>query len=167
MIVRLLIAVFFQITLPVKMESVRRRLVLDFFVAHFIAIARTSERFEAIKQAIIYLEQAHRLCLLLLDEPGADIIANEYLDVIRDKLSDCQRKLINQVGINLPPRRESYVDRAAQKNVRKTRSKPRHNLDVPVGIKSTSAFAFVDVHVENSNDHKRANDVLPGEESKL
>lgn len=153
------------------METERRRLVLEFFIPHFIAMARSSERFEAIRQAVIYLEQAQRLCTLLLEEPGGDITASEYLDVVRDKLNDCQRKLVNQGGFKLPPRRESNLERAPQKNYRRQRPKFENivSQDSPTDNPGISAFTFVDVHVENSSnhDHMKLNDVLVGEESKL
>ncbi|XP_049867138.1 uncharacterized protein LOC126367593 [Pectinophora gossypiella] len=141
-----------KVFLPAKLDTERRRLVLDFFITHFIAMARTSERFEAIKQAIIYLEQAQRLCVLLMDDPGGDITANEYLDIIREKLADCQRKLVNQGGFKLPPRRESQVDRPIQKPIRKMRPKYQHivSQDSPTDTTGAPAFTFVDVHIENS-----------------
>lgn len=151
------------------MEPVRRRLVLEFFIPHFIAMARSSERFEAIRQAIIYLEQAQRLCTLLLEEPGADTTAHEFMEVVRDKLSDCQRKLVQQGGFKLPPRRESHLERSAQKIMRKQRPKFENilSLDSPTENHGMSAFTLVDVHVENSNEHMKLNDTMPGEESKL
>ncbi|XP_053625762.1 uncharacterized protein LOC128683825 [Plodia interpunctella] len=135
--------------LPAKMDVERRRLVLELFIPHFIAMARSSEKFEAIGQAIIYLEQAHRLCLLLIDEPAGDITANEYLEVIRDKLADCQRKLAKQGGYKLPPRAESNSERPMRKVVRKNR--PRFDSTAsnsPSDIPGISPFTFADVHVE-------------------
>ncbi|XP_075969534.1 uncharacterized protein LOC142972362 [Anticarsia gemmatalis] len=154
-----------NIILPSKMEPVRRRLVLEFFIPHFIAMARSSERFEAIRQAVIYLEQAQRLCLLLLDEPGADITANEFLDVVRDKLADCQRKLVQQGGFKLPPRRESKLERLS----RPSRLKFRHivNHDSPTENHGIAPFTFVDVHIDNSTEQRTLSDTIPGEESKL
>lgn len=143
------------------MEPERRRLVLEFFISHFIAMARSSERFEAIKQAVIYLEQTQRLCTLLLEEPGGDSTANDYLDVVRDKLADCQRKLVNQGGFKLP-RRESQVDRAAMRPFRKLRPKYENIVShSPTDNPGVSAFTFVDVHIDNSRDD------VNGEESKL
>lgn len=156
--------------LPAKMETVRRRLVLEFFIPHFIAMARSSEKFEAIRQAIIYLEQAQRLCILLLDEPGAESNANGYLDVVRDKLSDCQRKLVQQGGYKLPPRLEN-PERPALKIIRKPRQRFENimNQDSPIDNQSIPAFTFVDVHAENSNyiNGKLNNNMLASQESKL
>lgn len=148
-----LVYVLFQIILPKKMEPERRRLVLEFFIPHFIAMARSSEKFEAIKQAVIYLEQAHRLCLLLLEEPSGETSAKEYLDVIRDKLNDCQRKLVNQGGFKLPPRRESSVNRMQQLPIRKQRPKYKNIIsqDSPTAEAGISAFTFVDVHIDSDN----------------
>lgn len=152
------------------MEAERRRLVLEFFIPHFIAMARSSEKFDAIRQAVIYLEQAQRLCTLLLEEPAGETTGNEYLDVIRDKLADCQRKLVTQGGFKLPPRRESYLDRSVHNAVRRQRPKFEHivNQDSPTPTENhgISAFTFVDVHVENSVNQMKLSDAV-GEESKL
>lgn len=153
------------------MEAERRRLVLEFFIPHFIAMARSSEKFDATKQAVIYLEQAQRLCILLLEEPSGETTGNEYLDVIRDKLADCQRKLVTLGGFKLPPRKESYVDRSAQQTViRRQRPKFEHIVNqespTPSELHGISAFTFVDVHIENSVNQMKLSDVV-GEESKL
>lgn len=132
------------------MDVDRRRLVLEFFIPHFIAMARSSEKFEAIKQAIIYLEQAQRLSTLLKEEPTGEFTANEYLDVIRDKLADCQRKLVTQGGYKLPLRREGS-ERSVQRPIRKRNSRYDSNIsDSPSESVGFSAFTFVDVHAENS-----------------
>lgn len=153
------------------MQAERRRLVLEFFIPHFIAMARSSEKFEVIKQAVIYLEQAHRLCRLLLEEPAGDVTAKEYLDVIRDKLTDCQRKLAKQVAYKLPPRMESYSDRSGNSHfIRKHRPKYEHiiNQDSPSEGPGIAPFTFVDVHVEDSNkEAKKLTVAVDPEESKL
>ncbi|CAG4981208.1 unnamed protein product [Parnassius apollo] len=162
-----------NIVLSAKMQPERRRLVLEFFIPHFIAMARSSEKFEAIKQAVIYLEQAHRLCRLLLEEPAGDVTANEYLDVIRDKLTDCQRKLAKQVGYKLPPRMESYSEHSVHSNmIRKHRPKYEHiiNQDSPSDSPGIAPFTFVDVHVERTNKNKEVRKLtvaMDPEESKL
>lgn len=159
-----------QKILPVKMEAERRRLVLEFFIPHFIAMARSSEKFDAIKQAVIYLEQAHRLCTLLLEEPAGETNGNEYLTVIRDKLADCQRKLVTQGGFKLPPRKESYLDRTHHNAIRRQRPKIEHivsqNSPSPSELHGMSAFTFVDVHSENTVNQMKLSDAF-GEESKL
>lgn len=152
------------------MEVERRRMVLEFFISHFIAMARSSEKFQAIKQAVIYLEQAQRLCILLKDEPGNDIMSNEFQDIIQDKLVDCQRKLVNQSGFKLPPR-ESQIERSPMKPIKKVR--PRYQQivaqtsDSPTDHTGISAFTFVDVHVENSNGSSKIRFDEMAEESKL
>ncbi|KAJ8725616.1 hypothetical protein PYW08_003799 [Mythimna loreyi] len=108
-------------------------------------MARSSEKFEAIRQALIYQEQAQRLCKLLLEEPGGDMTANEYLDVVHEKLIDCQRKLANQGGLKLPTRKESKLDRTQQKPPRKQRPKFEEITDSPPENPGISAFTFIDV----------------------
>lgn len=152
------------------MEIDRRVLVLKFFISHFIAMARSSEKFEAIKQAVIYLEQAHRLCILLREQPGYHDNASEFLDVIQDKLADCNRKLVNQSGYNLP-RRESQIERSAVKPISKVR--PRYQQTVtqvsesPTEQAGISVFTFVDVHAENLGESSKIRFDDSAEESKL
>lgn len=152
------------------METERRPLVFEFFISHFIAMARSSEKFEAIKQAVIYLEQAQRLCILLKEEPGHDDNANQFMDVIQDKLADCQRKLVNQSGFKLPPR-ESQIERSVVKPIKKVR--PRYQQivaqasDSPTENAGISVFSFVDVHAENLNASSKIRFDEVAEESKL
>lgn len=154
-----------QYTIPRKMDPIRRRLVLEFFIPHFIAMARSSEKFEAIRQALIYLEHAQRLCILLSEEPGSDSTAKEYLRVIREKLVDCQRKLVQQSY--LPQRPEINRNRKPQRH-RKQRPKFEDIPDSSADSPGIPAFTFVDVHVENSTyDHMKLNVFTNGEESKL
>ncbi|CAH0701839.1 unnamed protein product [Spodoptera exigua] len=154
-----------QYTIPLKMDQIRRRLVLEFFIPHFIAMARSSEKFEAIRQALIYLEQAQRLSILLSEETGGDFTAKEYLKIIKEKLIDCQRKLVQQ----------SFLPQRSDIN-RKRKPQPRHKQrpkfediqDSPVESPGIPAFTFVDVHTENSmRDHMKLNEFVNGEESKL
>ncbi|KAM3963470.1 uncharacterized protein ACR2FA_002406 [Aphomia sociella] len=159
-----------KVVLPVKLEPERRRLVLEFFIPHFIAMSRSSEKFEAIGQAIIYLEQAQRLCLLLLDEPAGDITANAYMDVIRDKLADCQRKLANQGGYKLTVRRESNVDRPLKKAIHKRRPKfdNINGSNSPTDASGFAPFNFAEVHEEpTSSNYIKLKDMAIDEESKL
>ncbi|XP_022819424.1 uncharacterized protein LOC111351635 [Spodoptera litura] len=154
-----------QYTIPQNMDPIRRRLVLEFFIPHFIAMARSSEKFEAIRQALIYLEHAQRLCILLSEEPGSDSTAKEYLRVIREKLVDCQRKLVQQSY--LPQKPEINRNRKPQRH-RKQRPKFEDIPDSSADSPGIPAFTFVDVHVENSTyDHMKLNVFTNGEESKL
>ncbi|XP_063378074.1 uncharacterized protein LOC134665156 [Cydia fagiglandana] len=158
--------------LPKKMETERRRLVFEFFIPHFIAMARSSETFGDIRQALIYLEQAQRLCMLLMEEPAGEITANGYLDVIRDKLTDCQRKLVNQVGYRLTPRSEKQVNRKANSHVHPIR-KPRHrfehiiNQDSPTDSAGIPAFTFADIEYTGKSSALNLTETYDDEESKL
>lgn len=136
----------------------RRRLVLEFFIPHFIAMARSSEKFDALRQAIIYLEQAQRLSYLLREEPGGDIAAREYLDVIRDKLADCQRKIVNQGGYKLPLREKSFLDKNSPHAnfIRKQRPRYEHimNQDSPTDVSHIAPLTFAEVHVEHTSNQE-------------
>lgn len=142
------------------MEPERRRLVIEFFIPHFIAMARSSEKFDALRQAIIYLEQAQRLGYLLREEPGGDITAREYLDIIRDKLADCQRKIVSQGGYKMPLREKSFLEKKSPHAnlIRKQRPRYEHivNQNSPTDGTSIAPLTFVDVHVENlSNQNSK------------
>ncbi|CAK1552079.1 unnamed protein product [Leptosia nina] len=160
-----------NIILPTKMDTDRRRIVLEFFISHFIAMARSSEKFDAIRQAVIYLEQAKRLCILLKEEPAGEASAQDYVHIIRDKLGDCQRKLANQVGYKVSMREQ---ERSVHANmIRKHRPRYEHIInsqDSPTENSGIAPFTFVDVHVDNNNS-KRSESTkfvdIDGEESKL
>ncbi|XP_050664292.1 uncharacterized protein LOC126964972 [Leptidea sinapis] len=161
-----------NIIIPTKMETERRRLVLELFIPHFIAMARSSEKFGTIRQAVIYLEQAKRLCILLSEEPAGDVTAHEYLDVIRDKLADCQRMLAKQVGYKVSVRDKLSHDRITDSNViRKHRPKYEHIMsqDSPTESIGIAPFTFVDVHSDNTkkSNVKSYFDIVETEESKL
>ncbi|XP_026495059.2 uncharacterized protein LOC113399952 [Vanessa tameamea] len=161
-----------NIILPTKMDAERRRLVLEFFIPHFIAMARSSEKFDSLRQAVIYLEQAQRLSYLLREEPG-DSTAYEYLDVITDKLADCRRKLVNQGGYKLPPREKSNLQHSASNSNLMRKHRPRYehiiNQDSSSDACSIHPFTFADVHVENViiQETKKYLDINGNEESKL
>ncbi|XP_041977539.1 uncharacterized protein LOC121731918 [Aricia agestis] len=145
-----------NIILPTKMEAERRRLVLEFFILHFIAMARSSEKFEALRQAVIYLEQAQRLCVLLKEEPAGDMTARDYIDIIRDKLADCQRKLVNEGGYKLQNREKKYTDVNIQtKAMRKHRPRYEHiiNQDSPTDTSGIGPFTFADVHNDQAGSY--------------
>lgn len=152
------------------MDSERRRLVFEFFISRFIAMARSSEKFDAIRQAVIYLEQARRLAVLLREEPAGETSAYEYDHIIRDKLADCQRKLANQVGYKVSVREN---DRSVHANVmRKQRPRFEHiinNQDSPTDQSPTPPFTFVDIHVEQAKfrDKTPFAEIDAPEESKL
>lgn len=64
-------------------------------------MARSSEKFGSINQAMIYLEQARRLCLLLQGELGGDN-ADEFMYIISEMLTDYRPKLATQEKLKLP-----------------------------------------------------------------
>lgn len=159
--------------MPKKLEPERRRLVLEFFIPHFIAMARSSEKFDSLRQAVIYLEQAQRLCYLLKEEPAGDVVAYEYLEVIRDLLADCRRKLVNQGGYKLPLREKTNLKHSVSNTNKIRKHRPRYehivNQDATSDAGSIQPLAFVEVHVENVSNQeiKKVLDINDLEESKL
>ncbi|OWR52954.1 hypothetical protein KGM_205074 [Danaus plexippus plexippus] len=161
-----------NIILPSKLPFERRRLVLEFFIPHFIAMARSSEKFEALRQAVIYLEQAQRLCYLLMEEASGELSAKEFLDIIRDKLSDCQQKLVNQEGYKFSIVEKNNAERKmASDIIRKRRPRCEHilNLASPMEGSSNTPVTFAEVHEQHKSrrDIKTYIDYDGSEESKL
>ncbi|CAH2086525.1 unnamed protein product [Euphydryas editha] len=160
-----------NIILPLKMEPERRRLVLEFFIPHFIAMARSSEKYDSLRQAVIYLEQAQRLSYLLREEPAGDIAAYEYLEVIRDKLADCRRKLVNQGGYKLPLREKTNIKHSVSNTnlMRKHRPRYEHIVNQDASDAGSLPLSFAEVHVEHTSkqETKKILDINGVEESKL
>ncbi|GBP10935.1 hypothetical protein EVAR_5499_1 [Eumeta japonica] len=157
-----------NIILPKKLETEKRRLILEFFIPHFIAMARYSDKFEATKQAIIYAEQAQRLCMLLLEEPAGEMAANDFLDIIRERLAEYQRKLVHHGGYKLLSKRESrrisgIQPRTPSQPIRRQRPRSLNNIiaqDSPTDASSAPAFTFADVHAASpGSSRNRANSV--------
>lgn len=63
------------------MEQLRRVIVYELFINHYLAMARESTPFKAFNQALIYLKQATRLSTLLADDDRVEQASN-YTNVI-------------------------------------------------------------------------------------
>ncbi|GBP10938.1 hypothetical protein EVAR_5501_1 [Eumeta japonica] len=133
------------IILPKKMESVRRRLVLEHFIPHFIEMARCSEKFEVTNQALIYLEHAQRLCKLLLLEPAGEIAAREHMDTIQEMIATLQRKLVHRSGYNLLTKPKAKAP--PHLLTRQGSTNHTNGQDSSRDADSAAAFTFVQVDV--------------------
>lgn len=92
------------------MEQLRRVLLYEFFIQHFIGMAKMSYRFHATNQSMVYLKQALRLCSLLQEDGHScdmyvDQIDAIHCDVLAERNRDTQWS-----RPQLPTRRESTVD---------------------------------------------------------
>lgn len=63
------------------MEQLRRVIVYELFINHYLSMAREATPFKAFNQALIYLKQASRLCSLLADDDRVEQASN-YANVI-------------------------------------------------------------------------------------
>lgn len=89
--------------------QLRRVLLYEFFISHFVEMAKKSFRYVALNQSLIYLKQASRLCSLLQEDGGhsCDTYVAEIDTIHRDVLTERNRD--NQARPQLP-RRESSME---------------------------------------------------------
>nr|CAD7569796.1 unnamed protein product [Timema californicum] len=64
-------------------DPLRRKLLLEMFIPHFIEMAKKSNQFRAAKQAQMYLQHASRLATLLGEDAGEEIASKKYLKTIK------------------------------------------------------------------------------------
>lgn len=143
--------------------------MLEFFIPHFMAMSRMSERFDAMKQAVIYLEQAERLCMLLQEESCGEASAIDYLEAISEKLHECRQKLINQSRIRLRRQKEKQQDAEQVRGFQKQRPKYIQMISSESSMEASgiSHFTQVDVHHVKLNQDLALGYDMESEESKL
>ena len=93
----------------------RRKLVYDIFVEHFIEMAKTSQQFLAFHQGLIYLKQSERICLLLKDDMYEDLAESTLKMIwpIKQKLLDRIQEIAK--GPELPLRITSIEEDKLEK----------------------------------------------------
>lgn len=89
------------------LTDLRRSLVLDLFISHFIEIAVKCMYYDATKRAIAYLEQAKRLTKLLADDVYRTEEANNYLERISKEEKIAKSIVLSKGGPDLPKPPES------------------------------------------------------------
>lgn len=76
------------------MEQIRRVLLYETFIAHYIEMAKALLKFQSWNQILIYLKQASRLCDLLIED-GRESEAQNYMSKIdtihRDVMTERNR----------------------------------------------------------------------------
>lgn len=128
-------------------------------------MARSSEKFDSINQAMIYMEQAQRLCLLLLDEPGGDATADEYLEIIREKLADYQRKILHQIKYKLSSRQENTIRSVRGSMKQRPKTKRVISQDSSSDDSGIAPITIADIHVEQGIYSKIENHGAPSSSS--
>lgn len=92
------------------MEKIRRVIIYELFIDHFIEQAASASTFKSFNQALIYLKQASRLCSLLNDDGHPDKAEN-----LLDQIEQMQNKILierNRDSTTRPqlPHRESFLE---------------------------------------------------------
>lgn len=92
------------------MEQIRRVLLYETFITHFIEMAKALLKFQSCNQILIYLKQASRLCGLLMED-GRESEAQNYLSKIdavhRDVMMSRNREPTKSTKPQLPLRQNS------------------------------------------------------------
>ncbi|EAT38646.1 AAEL009477-PB [Aedes aegypti] len=104
---------------PLKhMENLRRQLIYNIFVQHFIEMAQVSYVFRSLNQGLIYLKQAERICSLLTDDHGIEE-SRQFLTKIFSVRNELL-KAINNASYRpaLPKRASSAVQSPQQRRIR-------------------------------------------------
>nr|XP_019564859.2 uncharacterized protein LOC109432963 [Aedes albopictus] len=104
---------------PLKhMENLRRQLIYNIFVQHFIEMAQVSYVFRALNQGLIYLKQAERICSLLTDDHGVEE-SRQFLSKIFSLRNEVQKAISNaSYRPALPKRASSLVQSPQQRRIR-------------------------------------------------
>lgn len=87
--------------------DLRRSLVLDLFISHFIEIAAKCMYYDAVKRAIGYLKQAKRLTILLSEDVYRGEEVSNYFERISKEEKIAQSILLSKQGSDLPKTPES------------------------------------------------------------
>ncbi|XP_062542834.1 uncharacterized protein LOC134210660 isoform X2 [Armigeres subalbatus] len=123
---------------PLKhMENLRRQLIYNVFVQHFIEMAQVSYVFRSLNQGLIYLKQAERLCSLLADDHGIEE-SRLFLSKIFSLRNEIQKAISNgSYRPALPKRASSSVQSPQQRRLR-MKSSPK-----PAGRKGRPSYSNV------------------------
>lgn len=89
------------------MEQLRRVLIYEMFINHYVEMARQSTHFASFNQGLIYLKQASRLCNLLRDDDRVEQARNCLLKIEAMHLNLQMERNRNSVTKPQLPRRES------------------------------------------------------------
>lgn len=99
-----------QFSIGKHLEKIRRVIIYELFIDHFIELAASASTFKSYNQALIYLKQASRLCSLLNDDGHPDKAEN-----LLDQIEQQQNTILierNRESTTRPqlPRRESFLE---------------------------------------------------------
>lgn len=125
------------------MEIVRRKLVYEIFIDHFIEMAKVSIKYRSLQQTMGLLKQSNRICLLLVDDQFIEEADKHRMTI--EPLKRTVQKMIDDAskGPELP-RRVSIID----KETIKLRFKPGMTT-LPYQVSNTN---INDVSSDDDND---------------
>lgn len=128
-------------------------------------MAESSERLDASRQAIIYLEHANRLSMLLKGEAGGEGAGREFIAIIREKVEILKDKVGNPGAPQVPKRNESFNSNSGRPgtsgikklksdqymNIENVNTSEHYNVKASEPVSPTVKLASIvlaDVHVE-------------------
>jgi hypothetical protein len=113
------------------MDILRRKIIFELFIDHFIEMARVSIKYRALQQTTILLKQAERICSLLRDDKYQTEV-EEYEKTI-EKINEIVQNLLKESTIDGPelPRRLSLAEKSVLKSS-KNRPKITTKIDEEV-----------------------------------
>lgn len=96
------------------MEALRRKLVYELFIEQFMEMSKTSLDFRALNQSLIYLKQAERICLLMIDDQHPEEAAK-----FSNEIEPLKRNIQNMINDSSQgpelPRRDSDIEKERSK----------------------------------------------------
>lgn len=125
------------------MEVLRRKLIYELFIEQFVEMSKVSMKYRALSQTLIYLNQADRICALLVDDQYPED-AKKFRGQIEPLRTNLQHLLVNYTQGPALPRRESIAD--------KERIKIRFRPDKVTSGKTVDGDSEEEIHSEDDND---------------
>ncbi|XP_055523347.1 uncharacterized protein LOC129717464 [Wyeomyia smithii] len=140
---------------PLKhMENLRRQLIYNIFVQHFIEMAQTSYVLRSLNQGLIYLKQAERLCSLLSDDHGVEE-ARRFLSKIYSMRSQIEKTINNTSYGPALPKRVSTNQSPHNRRIRMKSPKQNGHRNRPAYTNVSPGSLSPDRTPQQSPDHNR------------
>lgn len=113
----LIIFILFQFVFLKHMEQIRRKLIYEIFIKQFKEMAEVSCKYNSLNQALIYLNQAERLCWLMEDDSETQE-GELHLNEIKNLKTKIIRRISENSAAPALPRRESMMEPVNRLRVR-------------------------------------------------
>lgn len=159
------------------MEQIRRVILYETFILHFIEMAKTFLKYKTWNQSLIYLKQASRLCDLLAEDEGkseADVFRTKINSIHKNVMSERNRDAPGLYKPKLPVRQNSMESllklqltignkspllpqRSAKDTIHEVVQFHRESHDSPIPTPTATTFKCVDFF----NEIDDADDAVP------